>query len=212
MNNRNDLVKYSISERYTKDNLAKDFIFKPQTKEWFLTESQAKKEVDAYLNTVPEAILDALSYEGWSIEITDTNLESRFGFKYEIYGVTDEESKTIYVYAYPLAVKYALAHEIGHFVDSYLGNVSKMHDWKRISVLHENYPSNKELVTFYFTDKEENDKEYFANCFLLYINDKDLLKKVNKRAYQVMERICDNIEYIVELFQTQKFRLLNSCF
>lgn len=74
-----------------------------------------------------------------------------------------------------------------------------------------NYPSNKELDTFYFTDKEENNKEYFANCFLLYINDKDLLKKVNKRAYQIMERICTNIEHIVELFQTQKFRLLNSC-
>ena len=198
--NRYDIIKYSISKRYTRDNIVKDFIFKPREIEWFLTKFQAKREIKQYIDMIPSVFFAILEHEGWSIVITDENLEQKFGFRYDIYGVTDEENKIIYVYAHQLAVKYALAHEIGHFIDSYLGNISKTYDWKKVRESHERYPSNKELDTYYFTEKEENDKEYFANCFLLYVNDKGSLYKVNQYAYKIMKRIFENIENIFNLF------------
>lgn len=49
------------------------------------------------------------------------------------------------------------------------------------------------------SDESNNDKEYFAECFLLFINGPILLKKINVSAYYLFEKLINNIDAIVEL-------------
>lgn len=201
--NYDNFVFYKLSERYTKNNLARDFLFST-SKLFYLTRNQAKKETEKYLDRIPESLLTAFSSEGWKIIITDENLEDRFNIPYDIYGITDSNDKTIYVYAFSLALQYSLAHELGHFLDYYLGNISKMKDWSAIWLAHRNIPNNRELNEYYFTERENSALEYFANCVLLYINDKHLLQKCNRCACELMDKIFDNLDGIVELFSRSK--------
>ena len=154
-------IEYKI--QYTRGNIVHNFLFNNDTKEWFLSEKQAKACVEPYLSKIPESLLIAFKNEGWKITITNENLEKRYGYDFEIYGVTDREDKHIYVYSYEDAIKYGLGHEIGHFVDIYLGNVSFTRDWKDIAMKHK----KTNIPPVYFgTGEGENPKdEYFADCF-----------------------------------------------
>jgi len=183
--------------KYTKDNLVKDYLFSDsRDKKWFLTESQANAAVREYLNKIPTAILNAFQKEGWHIIVTNENLEQRYGYNFEIYGVTDRDKKTIYIYSHQDALSYGLGHEIGHFLDEYLGFISDTEEWKGLHTGHKKLPK---IPVFYFSEPEETDYEYFADCFLLYLNEPTLLYDCNKHVYEMFEKIFTNIEAIVEI-------------
>lgn len=190
-------LAYHMVPKYTKDNLVKDYLFSDsRDKKWFLTESQANTAVRKYLNKVPTAILNAFQKEDWHIIVTNENLEQKYGYNFEIYGVTDRDEKTIYIYSHQDALNYGLGHEIGHFLDEYLGFISDTEEWKRLHIDHKKLPK---IPVFYFSEPEETDYEYFADCFLLYLNDSTLLYDCNKHAYEIFEKIFTNIEAIVEI-------------
>lgn len=109
-------IIYDFTKTYSREDIA-DFLlnFGNNKRNWFLTETQAREAVDAYLKKIPSAIISALEKEGWVIVITDRNLEEKYGYNYEIYGVTDKEEKRIYIYTHKEGIEYALAHELGHF-------------------------------------------------------------------------------------------------
>lgn len=189
------MLIYTIETQYNKDNI-KDFLLKNDTRHWFLSENHAKKYVQEYSKKIPFTIFNAIEKEGWTIEITNKDIQKLYNIRYEIYGITIEDEKKIYVCSHELAIQYALAHEIGHFLDRYLEHISWTFRWKEIHSLHKKDVSVPE---YYFTDESNNDEEYFAECFLLFINDPILLKKINVSAYYLFEKIMNNIDAIVEL-------------
>lgn len=190
-------LTYHMVPKYTKDNLVKDYLFNDsRDKKWFLTESQANTAVRKYLNKVPTAILNAFQKEDWHIIVTNENLEQKYGYNFEIYGVTDRDKKTIYIYSHQDALNYGLGHEIGHFLDEYLGFISDTEEWKGLHTGHKKLPK---IPVFYFSEPEETDYEYFADCFLLYLNEPTLLYDCNKHVYEMFEKIFTNIGAIVEI-------------
>ncbi len=190
-------IIYDFTKTYSREDIA-DFLlnFGNNKRNWFLTETQAREAVDAYLKKIPSAIISALEKEGWAIVITDRNLEEKYGYNYEIYGVTDKEEKRIYIYAHKEGIEYALAHELGHFLDEYLGGLSGSKKWLSIHSAHKALPK---IPLSYFTGNIEKHDEFFADCFLLYINDSGLLMECNKYAFYLFERISNNIAPIVEI-------------
>lgn len=198
-------IEYDIKPHTLKE--IKDFLFNNDTdkKQWFFTNGQAKEYVDDYLKRIPEQIsgvLNIFAGNGWKVIITDDNLEEKFGYNYEIYGVTDKEHKTIYVYAYPLAIEYGFGHELGHLVDIYLGNISGSNEWNKCFHQHKQLPN---IPYFYFTVGygEISKEEYFADSFLLYLNDAELLRQCNTAVYNVFVKFFRNIHVLIEAVESE---------
>ena len=190
-------IEYNIPFKYTKDNII-DFLCENDDKDWFLHKNDLKNYVEEYISKIPEQILKIFDKEGWKIILTNENLEDKFGFNFEIYGVTDKDYKTIYTYAHPVAITYGLGHEIGHFVDIFLGNISRTNQWKNICKQHKEL---SDMPIYYFTLNkcEFYDEEYFADSFLLFLNDKTLLKKCNESAYNLFDRLFKNIDTVIDV-------------
>lgn len=199
-------IEYDIKPHTQKE--IKDFLFNNDTdkKQYFFTNGQAKEYVDDYLKRIPEQISGVLfnvfADNGWRIIITDDNLEEKFGYNYEIYGVTDKEHKTIYVYAYPLAIEYGFGHELGHLVDIYLGNISGSDEWNKCFHQHKQLSN---IPCFYFTVGygEISKEEYFADSFLLYLNDAELLRQCNTAVYNVFVKFFRNIHVLIEVVESE---------
>lgn len=199
-------IEYDIKPHTLKE--IKDFLFNNDAdkKQWFFTNGQAKEYVDDYLKRIPEQIsgvLNIFADNGWRVIITDDNLEEKFGYNYEIYGVTDKEHKIIYVYAHPLAIEYGLGHELGHFVDIYLGNISGSNEWNKCFHQHKQLPN---IPCFYFTVGygEISKEEYFADSFLLYLNDAELLQQCNVAVYNMFVKFFKNIHVLIEAVEYRK--------
>ena len=200
-------IEYDIKPHTQKE--IKDFLFNNDTdkKQCFFTNGQAKEYVDDYLKRIPEQISGVLfnifAGNGWRVIITDDNLEEKFGYNYEIYGVTDKEHKTIYVYAYPLAIEYGFGHELGHLVDIYLGNISGSDEWNKCFHQHKQLSN---IPCFYFTVGygEISKEEYFADSFLLYLNDAELLQQCNVAVYNMFVKFFKNIHVLIEAVEYRK--------
>lgn len=177
-----------------KNNSLEDFLFSKKVE--FLTESHLRDAVQEYLNKIPKQLLNIFSEEGWTCVITNTrNLEKEYGYNFEIYGLTDYNKKQIIVYATQDGINFSLSHELGHFLDCYLGNISNTQSWKYI---YDRFNTNRSYVDArYFSDKD-TPAEYFANCFLLYVNDKNSLKRISSSAYEFFEKTLTHLKYIRE--------------
>ena len=153
--------------------------------------------VEGYLSKIPVQILKAFDSENWKIIITNEELKEKFGFTYDIYGVTDYDTKTIYTYASEDAIQYGLGHEIGHFVDMYMGDLSQTLEWnKLVKTINPQY-----TPAYYFTlgNNENKGLEYFADSFLLYINDKLLLTKCSLEVSKFWNRLFDYLDDILKV-------------
>ena len=190
-----NIFLYNFNAKYTRENIAKDFLFKEDSRNWFLTEKQLKEYLTQYIAFIPQPIWNALEKENWKIYFTNEELEKKFNISFEIYGITDYENKVIYVYAHELGIRYSLAHEIGHFLDEYFGKISNLTEWEQIK---EGHQKSNEIPIYYFTDMDNNE-EYFADCFLLYVNNKKLLEKCNKRACNLFDKIVNNMDALTEI-------------
>lgn len=199
-------IKYDIKPHNKKE--IKDFLFNNYTdkKQCFFTNGQAKEYVDDYLKRIPEQISGVLfnifADNGWRVIITDDNLGEKFGYNHEIYSVTDKEHKTIYVYAYSLAIEYRLGHELGHLVDIYLGNISESNEWDKCFHQHKQISN---ILYFYFTVGygEISKEEYFADSFLLYLNDAELLQQCNVAVYNMFVKFFKNIYVLIEAVESE---------
>lgn len=188
------LFTYDLIQKYDKNNLVKDFLFQDDQHGWFLTKTQLTDYLKRYIPKIPASILDAMETAGWQIVFTNKSLEDKFLVTFEVYGMTDYNEKTAYVYAHELGIQYSLAHEIGHFLDNFLNNISNTTEWNAVKQEHKDF----RIPAYYFSDKD-NAEEYFANCFLLYINDKELLRKCNNRACLLFDKIVNNMDAIMEI-------------
>lgn len=186
-------IEYKIKPYFTKDTLM-SFLCKDIN---YIDTDKAKNYVEEYLSKIPVQILKAFDSENWKIIITNEELKEKFGFTYDIYGVTDYDTKTIYTYASEDAIQYGLGHEIGHFVDMYMGDLSQTLEWnKLVKTINPQY-----TPAYYFTlgNNENKGLEYFADSFLLYINDKLLLTKCSLEVSKFWDRLFDYLDDILKV-------------
>ena len=186
-------IEYKIKPYFTKDTLM-SFLCKDIN---YIDADKAKSYVEGYLSKIPVQILNVFDSENWKIIITNEDLKEKFGFTYDIYGVTDYDAKTIYTYASEDAIQYGLGHEIGHFVDMYMGDLSQTLEWdKLVKTINPQY-----TPAYYFTLGNDENKglEYFADSFLLYINDKLLLTRCSLEVNKFWNRLFDYLDDILKV-------------
>ena len=86
-------------------------------------EPGTNSDIVAYANQrwndlVPGWLKQRFVVEGWHLVISSTPLNIRFGYSVSIAGYTHYDSHTIFLDNRKSAVKRAMMHELGHFIDS----------------------------------------------------------------------------------------------
>lgn len=205
-------IEYDIKPIFTKATLM-NFLCQDSDNDC-LTLNETKKCVKKYLSKIPDQILNVFSQKNWKIVITNEKLEEKFGYNFEIWGLTDFENKTIYTYASEKAINYGLGHEIGHFIDMYMGNLSDTMQWENLVQTI----NTKVTTSYYFTLGicENKNQEYFADYFMLYINDNDLAKICSSKVYSFWNKLFLNLNEIIrvieeELIKKQKMNNILHC-
>lgn len=135
----------------------------------------------AYLK-VPEKIRGIFEEQGFQIKMTEWDVAEE---AYASYGGYYGVGKVKAVFDYDRKMLYIndewpeeIVHEMGHFLNDYLNMYSSL-------------PENKELfctesskISYY---AEENDREYFAEAFRLYVFESQFLQKISPKTYFMIE-------------------------
>lgn len=153
---------------------------------------QIEEDVNYILEKIPLVILEVMEELGWKIIVTNTrDLEKECPSPIKIYGYTNFDTKTIYVYAKKESIK-ALLHEIAHFVDLLL-NISNTKEWTNIYNIEKEY--FKQMNTSFTC--VENKSECFADAFMLYYTNKERLNMNANKTYCMMENFNKYIKYAI---------------
>lgn len=153
---------------------------------------QIEETINYILEKIPVVILDAMKELGWKIIVTNTrNLENDCKSPTKIYGYTNFDTQTIYVYATKDGIP-ALLHEIAHFVDLLL-NISNTKEWNNVyNIEKSRYETLKNSFTCI-----NNKSECFADAFMLYYLHKERLDINAPKTYGVMEYLDKYIKYAI---------------
>ena len=139
---------------------------------------------------VPPALLDHDEDGGsssYSIELTDMNLAAAYGYSGSIVGITDYETKTVYVANKWSAIRRATIHEIGHALDNAHGTVSCTSEFKSI-YYSERYDFHD--CTSVGDGHETSDViEYFASVYQNMILNYDATKSDVPETVAYIERV-----------------------
>lgn len=133
--------------------------------------------VNRELGKAPANVLQAFTNSGWSFHVTPMNIDGvYFGGQYgAVMGVTVYDAKTIYLEDRTDAVQEAALHELGHFVDCYLG-----------------YPSDTlgtydaeagSYCSYFGVDFYWDRKEFYADSFWKYLTAPNDLKACAPQMY-----------------------------
>lgn len=119
-----------------------------------------------YWYIIPENVRNDFRENGWRIVITDKSLSSELDIGYEISGATIPSDKTIMIYGSQSCIRYALVHEMGHYIDFRYDFISKSNDFKKRYLENGNkmlnYNSNYIQASF-------SEEEYFAELYRAYL-------------------------------------------
>lgn len=130
---------------------------------------------------IPEKIRTVFEDQGFKIKMTEWDVTEEayapYGGYYgvgKIKAVFDYERKVLYINdEWPAEI----VHEMGHFINDYLGMYSSWPENKTI------YSGEKKKISYY---AEENDKEFFAETFKLYILEPHLLQIISWDAFNMI--------------------------
>ena len=137
--------------------------------------------MESYMS-IPENIRFRFEAEGFRIRMTEWDITKEAYAPYggyhgagKVRAVFDFERKMLYVNdEWPGAV----VHEMGHYVNDTLGIFSNRGENRML------YETEAEKISNY---AEENDREYFAEVFRLYVAEPQLLRLISPSSYQVVE-------------------------
>lgn len=135
----------------------------------------------AYLK-VPEKVRSVFEEQGFQIKMTEWDVAEEAYAPYggyhgigKVKAVFDYERKMLFVNdEWPEEI----VHEMGHFVNDFL----KMHS--SLSENIEMYRTECSKISFY---AEENEREFFAEAFRLYILEPNLLELISHNIYAMVE-------------------------
>ena len=143
-------------------------------------EKAADIMMKSYLK-VPEKIRNVFENQGFRIKMTEWDVAEEAYAPYggyrdvgKIKAVFDYERKMLYINdEWPEEV----VHEMGHFLNDYLGMYSSLPENKKI------YFSERNKISSY---AEENDREFFAEAFRLYILEQKLLQVISMDTFNMI--------------------------
>lgn len=164
----------NIQYSYINLSTINDFIF-DKDNELFCDIAELKSTVINILTSLPGIIIERFEQTHWTIEFTNTkNLEEMYNIDYEIEGITDFEHKIIYIYAKRSYIYSSLLHEIGHFIDWYLGTISLDIRWDNIFNTNRNKILNSNLFPdLSLSNNNISSFECFADIMSIYLSQKN---------------------------------------
>ena len=140
-----------------------------------------------YWYLIPDNIRNQFKNDGWTIIITNKSLSKEVNTGYEIIGITLPDTKQIKIIGTQKAIREALIHEVGHYVDLSFDNISKTEQFSII------YNDIKDILldnTQSYSLAEFNKREAFAEMFeYYYINDIRIKTLLSKQYEQLMSII-----------------------
>lgn len=119
-----------------------------------------------YWYLIPENIRNDFKNQGWTIILTDKSLSQDLGINYPISGVTIVEDKTVKICGNQSCIRYALVHEIGHYIDFRNNFVSRGDKFKEM------YKSSGNKMLEYnnnYVQASYSEEEYFAELYRAYL-------------------------------------------
>lgn len=142
------------------------------------------------LGRVPSSVLNAFQQDGWSIYVTDSDLDNRYygGTYGKLAGITVYDDKSIYMEDSKSDINRALAHEFGHYLDSTSGFPSTTQQFMDIY--------NEEKYTFLDSTScgdghEYSDpQEFYASVFSEAMINPEGCQSTAPKAYAY---ICDTL-------------------
>lgn len=147
-------------------------------------------DLAAYIDKVPDSILDMLKEEGYSISLSEQP-GSAYDVKY-IDGITDTTQNLIIIKKYKGKFRKSVIHEIGHAVDDCLDFPSKSESFNSI------YEDEKEQIIVTGVDNpsycKQSSQEYFAEAFQMYIYNPEVLKSSVPKTYSFIDKMMTEIE------------------
>lgn len=142
-------------------------------------------ETNWELEKLPETMLQAFQDDGWTIFVTDRDLnQEMYDNKYQnVLGSANWTKKQIHIEDYEEAVQIATLHEMGHWLDWHCNTISQTERFKKI------YQKEKKTLTDTFPGYvAENEKEFFAEGFYQYIERPATLQKYVPELYRYIEQ------------------------
>lgn len=147
------------------------------------------EEVEQELQDIPEGLLDEFQNQGWSMYVTDKDIDTVFfdGMYGSVMGVTLYEDRQIYIEDRETAVRESTQHEFGHFLDYISGTSGFLSDetwfqelyWAESAAFCDEYQ-----VTFYW-----DSREFFAEGFFQYFEDPERLREAAGGLYDVLDQL-----------------------
>lgn len=119
-----------------------------------------------YWYLIPENIRNDFKNQGWTIILTDKSLSQDLGINYPISGVTIVEDKTVKICGNQSCIRYALVHEIGHYIDFRNNFISRGDKFKEM------YKSSGNKMLEYnnnYVQASYSEEEYFAELYRAYL-------------------------------------------
>lgn len=143
-----------------------------------------------YWYLVPENIRNDFKEQGWKIVITDKSLSEELGFNYEISGATIPNDKTIMIYGSQSCIRYALIHEVGHYIDFRSNFISRSESFVKL------YKENGSEMLNYnsnYNQESYSEEEYFAELYRTYIIGDYKLKLIFSNDINFVSNISNSI-------------------
>ena len=134
---------------------------------------------------VPEKIRSVFENQGFKIKMTEWDVTEEAYAPYggyhgvgKIKAVFDYERKMLYINdEWPGEI----VHEMGHFLNDYLGMYSSRPENKEI------YTTESSKISCY---AKENDREFFAEAFRIYVLESQLIRAISQDIFNM---ICSSI-------------------
>lgn len=161
-----------------------EYIFRGEDDSDFLYYSELVSELTKLLDKLP-LYLNPDKKSDWTLFVTDCDLSKKYNFSYEVYGITDFDTKCIYINNTKNGVYFALPHEIGHMVDKMLSDISQTESWQQIFNSYKKKYKDSDLFERMGLVKEcLNAREFFAEVFRVYLSDSlDLFDDYDESYY-----------------------------
>ena len=146
------------------------------------------KKLQVYIDKIPDKVLYAIQSVGYRIYLVKEPAKyfPESGYT-ALAGLMDPADKKIYISKNKDYFRVAVAHEIGHAYDDYLGWISDSKEFKKV------YKAEKKK--FISTSGVENSyyrsdrSEFFAEAFSMYIHDRKILKKNTPKTYKFIRSL-----------------------
>ena len=177
----------SVEAKTTKTSITKEVRPKSSFIHYSKNEKLNKK-LQVYIDKIPDEVLYAIQSVGYRIYLVKEPAKyfPEGGYK-ALAGLTDPADKKIYISKNKDYFRVAVAHEIGHAYDDYLGWISDSKEFKKVyKAEKKKFISTSGVENSYFRSDRS---ELFAEAFSMYIHDRKILKKKTPKTYKFIANL-----------------------